>query len=103
MNDAIVRDFDPSDIPQECFGGEDVYTSYNMMQIKTMKWRNAYLLFYERKVPVDINSDEEKEAEKTPSAKTGASEDVEMTQAPLTTAISSPVPSDIEQKIIYEN
>jgi len=35
-----------------------------------MKWRNAYLLFYERKIPEDINSDEEKEAEKSsnPSA-----------------------------------
>lgn len=65
MNDHIVRDFDPNDIPGECFGGEDVYTGYNMQQIKTMKWRNAYLLFYERKVPVDITSDEEKEAEKS--------------------------------------
>jgi len=29
--------------------------------MKTMKWRNAYLLFYERKVPVDIESEEETE------------------------------------------
>jgi hypothetical protein len=29
-----------------------------------MKWRNAYLLFYERNVPEDINSEDEKEAEK---------------------------------------
>lgn len=27
-----------------------------------MKWRNAYLLFYERKTPFDINSDEDDEA-----------------------------------------
>jgi hypothetical protein len=28
--------------------------------MKSMKWRNAYLLFYERKTPDDINlSDEE--------------------------------------------
>jgi len=25
MNDHIVRDFDPNDIPQECFGGEDIF------------------------------------------------------------------------------
>jgi hypothetical protein len=36
-----------------------------MMQIKSMKWRNAYLLFYERKTPIDINSDEEEESLKT--------------------------------------
>ena len=62
MNDHIVRDFDPNDIPSECFGGEDVYMGYNMMQLKTMKWRNAYLLFYERNSPEDINTDDEKEA-----------------------------------------
>ena len=61
MNDHIVRDFDPNDIPAECFGGEDVFTGYNMMQMKNMKWRNAYLLFYERKVPEDINSEDEPE------------------------------------------
>ena len=35
-----------------------------MMQVKTMKLRNAYLLFYERKTPIDIQSDDEKESEK---------------------------------------
>ena len=70
MNDHIVRDFDPNDIPGECFGGEDVFTGYNMMQMKSMKWRNAYLLFYERKVPQDqfmnLLSDEEKEGSLVP-------------------------------------
>lgn len=66
MNDHIVRDFDPADIPGECFGGEDIYQGFNMMQMKSMKWRNAYLLFYERKVPTDVYSDEERlEAEKS--------------------------------------
>ncbi len=46
-----------------------------MVQMKSMKWRNAYLLFYERKVPVDIISDEEKEGEKSNSIN---KEDVEM-------------------------
>lgn len=49
MNDSIVRDFDPNDIPSECYGGEDTYSGYNMQSMKSMKWRNAYLLFYERK------------------------------------------------------
>jgi ubiquitin C-terminal hydrolase len=68
MNDHIVREFDPNDIPSECFGGEDVYYGYNMMQLKTMKWRNAYLLFYERKNPIDINSEGEDKQEATTTA-----------------------------------
>ncbi len=35
--------------------------------MKSMKWRNAYLLFYERKSGQDFNSDEEKEGEKSDS------------------------------------
>lgn len=31
MNDHIVREFDPADIPQECFGGEDTFQGYNMV------------------------------------------------------------------------
>ena len=46
-----------------------------MVQMKTMKWRNAYLLFYERKNPIEVPSDEE---DKTRSFK---KEDVEMTNA----------------------
>jgi len=67
MNDALVRDFDAKDIPSECFGGEDTFIGYNMMQVKQMKLRNAYLLFYERKTPMDFQSDDEKENEKTVS------------------------------------
>lgn len=45
-----------------------------MMQMKTMKWRNAYLLIYERKMQNDpLHSDDE--ADKTSSFK---QEDVEM-------------------------
>jgi len=25
MNDSIVREFDPADIPSECYGGEDTF------------------------------------------------------------------------------
>ena len=31
LNDHIVRDFDPADIPSECFGGEDTFLGYNMV------------------------------------------------------------------------
>lgn len=40
-----------------------------------MKWRNSYLLFYERKVPIEVPSDDEKELDKTSSKD---KEDVEM-------------------------
>jgi hypothetical protein len=36
--------------------------------MKSMKWRNAYLLFYDRKLQSDENSDEEKESEKADSS-----------------------------------
>lgn len=43
-----------------------------------MKWRNAYLLFYERKSGQDFPEDDEKEGEKTDSLN---KEDVEMKPA----------------------
>lgn len=95
MNDHIVRDFDPNDIPQECFGGEDTFQGYNMM-MKSMKWRNAYLLFYERKTPCDVVSDEE--AEKTASK---GQEDIEMQTDDSPKEFS--ILSEIEEKIAYEN
>jgi hypothetical protein len=35
-----------------------------MVQMKSMKWRNAYLLFYERKTPIEISSDDEEKISK---------------------------------------
>jgi hypothetical protein len=29
--------------------------------MKTMKWRNAYILIYERKTPIEVQSEEEEE------------------------------------------
>jgi len=49
FNDHIVRDFDIADLANECFGGEEAFGGQGMMQMKTQKWRNAYLLIYERK------------------------------------------------------
>jgi ubiquitin C-terminal hydrolase len=58
FNDHSVTRFDPKDIPDECFGGSEEYSRpsyyYSMMtsekntMYKIEKYRNAYLLFYER-------------------------------------------------------
>jgi len=52
-----VKDFDPSEIPSECFGGEETAYSNNawgnQQQQKYMKFRNAYLLVYKRKLTDD--------------------------------------------------
>lgn len=92
-----------------------------MMQVKTMKLRNAYLLFYERKTPIDIQSDDEKESEKTVSnvsVPIGGDEkmtddtvskeadiemDTVMSSRGNTTVQGVPLSTEIEQKILYEN
>ena len=88
MNDSIVRDFDVQDIPAECFGGEETFQGYNnMMQMKSMKWRNAYLLFYERKLKEDIEFDEQD------NMKVVKADEKE----------SQNIQGDIEHKIAHEN
>lgn len=114
MNDSMVRDFDPKEIPAECYGGEDTFTGYNMMQMKSIRYRNAYLLFYERKTPYNIVEDEDKEGEKANNQEPNlsqiqktADEDVEMSMSSrggdigLIPSIS--INNEIELKIMYEN
>ncbi|CAG9317591.1 USP34_6 [Blepharisma stoltei] len=52
FNDTIVRPFNPEDIPNEAFGGEEKWSfssSYSSNSTTNReKYRNAYLLFYER-------------------------------------------------------
>ncbi|CAG9315438.1 USP34_5 [Blepharisma stoltei] len=54
FNDTVVREFDPEDIPNEAFGGEEKwsYSSSSFSSSSTTnnreKYRNAYLLIYER-------------------------------------------------------
>lgn len=68
FNDQNVRDFDVADIPAECFGGKETFIGQNMMQMTGEKWRNAYVLVYERRaaeVPEQENGEvvaEEKES-----------------------------------------
>lgn len=59
FNDTLVREFDPAELPAEAFGGEERWTYLNAstaaqptpVPTSTMreKFKNAYLLFYERK------------------------------------------------------
>lgn len=58
FNDIMVSDFDPKDIPQQCFGGEEVF-NYGWQQSKMQNFRNAYLLLYKRKYQQDVKIDEE--------------------------------------------
>jgi ubiquitin carboxyl-terminal hydrolase 9/24 len=72
FNDTLVRPFDPEDFPSEAFGGEERWsstaystgsTTYNTGSRSALveKYRNAYLLFYERKgVYRPRNTDEDR-------------------------------------------
>ena len=53
FNDSNVDPFNPRDIAAECFGGADVVTSWDPIQMKSVpRWQtklhSAYMLFYER-------------------------------------------------------
>eukprot|EP01022_Parablepharisma_sp_SALTPOND_P031230 TRINITY_DN78_c0_g1_i1.p1 TRINITY_DN78_c0_g1~~TRINITY_DN78_c0_g1_i1.p1 ORF type:complete len:2462 (-),score=272.77 TRINITY_DN78_c0_g1_i1:2173-9558(-) len=54
FNDTIVRNFDPKDIPDETFGGEEemYYSAWGKKETTREKIRNAYVLIYERTVPL---------------------------------------------------
>lgn len=61
FNDAEVKPFDPAHIAAECFGGEMTSKTYDSVTDKFMdfsfeKTNSAYMLFYERVNPKDINS-----------------------------------------------
>ena len=45
FNDADVSQFDPSNIPDQCFGG---WSEHNIPSMRYLKQWNAYMLFYER-------------------------------------------------------
>ena len=54
FNDTLVKEFNPEDIPAEAFGGEEKWsypTTYGTsISSSRERFRNAYLLFYERSV-----------------------------------------------------
>lgn len=49
FNDTIVRKFDVDNLANEAFGGEEKAMDLTLKE----KNRNAYLLFYDRKVKLD--------------------------------------------------
>ena len=60
FNDAEVKQFDPSQIATECFGGEMNSRTYDQgtdkfMDLSIEKTNSAYMLFYERVTYGDIN------------------------------------------------
>lgn len=66
FNDTRVTSFDPADIPNEAFGGEETwtstyYSSFSSYSMKSEKMRNGYLLLYERVDPWEPPADEEEE------------------------------------------
>jgi hypothetical protein len=64
FNDTMVRPFDVEDMAHEAFGGEEKVfwgggtTSKNMIGSLREKFRNAYILFYERETFYDVHLDE---------------------------------------------
>jgi hypothetical protein len=64
FNDTIVRPFDLEDMAEEAFGGEEKVNwsgSSNMMSSMREKYRNAYILFYERDTFYDIGFEDGEE------------------------------------------
>ena len=63
---VAVHQFDPADIPDECFGGEESGWGGGMMggSKKYMKFRNAYILVYRRKLDEDVQHSDDEEEEK---------------------------------------
>ncbi|KRX03838.1 hypothetical protein PPERSA_04633 [Pseudocohnilembus persalinus] len=53
LNDKIVRNFDESEIPNVCFGGQEKISDNEFDKGMVQKNRNAYLLFYKRDVLYD--------------------------------------------------
>lgn len=77
-----MRDFDEKDIPAECFGGQETFIGQNMMQMTTEKWRNAYVLVYERRV-ADVPEQENGEVIEKESAMSVDSKPVPDEQNPM--------------------
>lgn len=58
FNDTVVRDFDKSEIPSECFGGFEQTPSWGYKGY--MKTANAYIVVYKRKIETEQpDSDDE--------------------------------------------
>ena len=66
----MVREFDAEEIAEECFGGEETWGASTMgYRNSTVKTRNAYLLFYERKSDYEPEESDEEQEEEGPVEK----------------------------------
>ena len=90
FNDIWVRDFDEAEIPSECFGGEEQSFSQGQLwghqQQRMMKFRNAYILFYKRKL-----EDESVLAEADEVGVASPSEPVQDAQQQISTLAAHPL------------
>ena len=63
FNDTVVRHMDPSEIPNEAFGGEEKFTYQTQAGVSSAgfksKLRNAYILIYERSTLYSYHKEEE--------------------------------------------
>jgi len=103
FNDNIVSDFDIADLGAECFGGEEQFTGMGMKQMKGPRWRNAYLVVYERRNKSYKVAKEDGEAKAAPKKAAEESEmidDIEPESKPL--KLSDPN-HPIQEKIRLEN
>jgi len=57
-----VSEFKESDIPDECFGGEEKWVGYGNYRGSHLKTWNAYLIFYDWIVDEDFPESDEEEA-----------------------------------------
>ena len=93
FNDAEVKQFDPSQLASECFGGEMNSRTYDQVTDKFMdlsieKTNSAYMLFYERVNYEDIN-------EAGPSSRCSSSETTAAIAKPSGSATDLNVESSI--------
>jgi ubiquitin carboxyl-terminal hydrolase 9/24 len=103
FNDNIVRDFDISELANECFGGEDSYLGQGMVQMKTQKWRNAYLVIYERKNQTYVYKEDDESADVKAAAEKEEKEELPEDDDLVKKLRIADPQHPIQQKISLEN
>lgn len=103
FNDAEVKQFDPSQIEAECFGGEMTSKTYDSVTEKYLdfsfeKTNSAYMLFYERCYD---NKEDEQQANCSSESKPTASAGEAYEQQPScsTATVDNKPPSPIKQVV----
>jgi len=98
FNDTLVDQYDPEEIKDDAFGGEEKMHGFEGMSFRPMeKIRNAYLLVYERISPYEPPDENEQDEDTNSKEKSDASKKSEKI---ISTA---KVPEPIHSAIIQEN